>query len=281
MRSQAIAITLLLLTGLVPLHAAVTSSELNAVAAAPRPGMLPLDLPFQGEDGTTRPLKAWLGSTPSVWVLADYTCQTLCGPVISIVSGALARSGFRPGGDFRLIVIGLDPKDTASDARVLKRAQVGAGDLAAASTFLRGDASTIANLTGSLGFHYVYDDDHDQFAHPAAAFVVTADGRLSQALPGLAVDPENIRLALLSAGRGSIGTWTDHIRLLCYAYDPANGIYSVAIGRLLAVAGAATIAVLTLMIGTLLWHDHLGRRRQSAAPHRVAEEQTPTTGLFR
>lgn len=275
-RLPAIAIAGVLLGSTIPLHAAVTRQELGTVDAAPRPGSgLPLGLQLQGENGTTKSLQLWLGAQPSIWVLADYTCKSLCGPIISIVSDALAHSGLHSGADFRLIVVGLDPKDTATDAAAMKRAQVNDG-VAAASYFLRGDPEVVADLTTAFGFRSVYDRDRDQFAHPAAAFVVTPDGRVAQALPGIAVDPENIRLALLAASNRSIGTWTDHIRLLCYAYDPATGIYTVAIGRTLSVTGAATMAALALLIGYLLRRDHLARKRETAVHRGAAPSQTST-----
>ena len=134
----------------------------------------------------------------------------------------------------------------------MKQAQVGLdNNNSSASYFLRGDTEAIDTLTRALGFVSVYDRDRDQFAHPAAAFVIAPDGRLARALPGLAVDPLTIRLAIIDAGNGVVGTWTDHIRLLCYGYDPASGTYSVAIGRLWAASGGVTVAVLALLIGLL------------------------------
>jgi protein SCO1/2 len=261
------------------LHAAVTRTDLNKVGAAPPAhAALPLNLPLQGEDGTTKPLQFWLGRKPSVLVLADYTCETLCGSVISIVSDALAHSGLRPGGDFRLIVVGLDPKDTAADAARMKQAQVGLDSgRPAASYFLRGDAGAIDALTKALGFSSIYDRDRDQFAHPAAAFIIAPDGRLARALPGLTVDPVTIRLAIIDAGMGIVGTWADHIRLLCYGYDPASGTYSVAVGRILAVAGGATIAVLALLIALLLRREHVDRQTGTSAPRLTAQSRISTT----
>ena len=108
-----------------PANAGVSKAELAAVEAFPLPdAQLPLALSLQGEQGVAKPLQQWLGNTPSVWVLADFTCETLCGPVVSIVSDALAQSGLQPGADFRLFVAGLDPKDTAADAKAMKDAQV-------------------------------------------------------------------------------------------------------------------------------------------------------------
>ena len=255
-----IATLLLLFSGAVtPAIAALSESELGGIDAAPTPGIaLPGQLLLQGESGETRPIQGWWGPTPSIWIVADFTCRTLCGPVISIVSEALSRTRLRPGQDFRLIVVGLDPRDTATDAPTMKRAQVGTdGDLASHTYFLRGTASTIAQLTGAFGFRSAYDREHDQFAHPAAAFVVTPEGRIARAVSGLALDPTDLRLALVDAGQGRIGTWTDHIRLMCYGFDPAKGIYTAAVGRVLSTASAVTVVVLGLFIWLL-------RRRETA-----------------
>jgi len=259
-----------------PAHGGITQRDLTAVDAMPPPGAtLPPDLPLVDAKGIAKPLQFWLGTTPSVWVLADYTCETLCGPAISIVSDALARSGLRPGTDFHLVAVGLDPKDTAADAEHMKQALAGPIDKAA--YFLRGDTATIDVLTKALGFHSVYDRDRDQFAHPMAAFVLAPGGRLVRALPALALDPASIRLAIVDAGKGAVGTWADHIRLLCYGYDPASGTYAVAIGRILAATAAATILVLLLLIGFLLWHER-ARASAEASPHRSkVPSRTPTT----
>lgn len=277
-RALVFSIVAILILAAVPGRAAIVQRDLDLVGAAPPPkARLPLDSPLQGEDGSTKPLRSWLGATPDVLVLADYTCETLCGPVISIASDALAHSGLRPGQDFRLIVVGLDPKDTAAEAARMKQAQLGDdSEISKAAYFLRGDAGTIGTLSKALGFSSVYDPARDQFAHPAAMFVVTSDGKLARALSGLAVDPATIRLALVGAGKGKVGTLTDHIRLLCYGYDPARGTYSVAIGRLLAASGGATIVSLVLLIGLLLRAEG-ARRSQANARRFAARARTPTT----
>ena len=267
-----------LLVDTAPLHAALTRHDLSEVGITPPPGaVLPLDMVLEGEDGTKKPIQAWLGNKPSIWVLADYTCKTLCGPVVSIVSDALAHSGLRPGTDFRLVVVGLDSKDTAASAANMKQAQDALGSTSSASTFLRGDAGTIRALTMALGFRSVYDRENDQFAHPAAAFAIAPDGRLSQVLSGLDVDPTILRLAIVSASNGTVGTWSDHIRLLCYGYDPASGTYSVAVGRILAASASATIAVLILIIGLLLRRDFGLPRGGTSARHFAGQSRTRTT----
>lgn len=243
-----------------PAQAGLTTSELSQVALAPRTNaLLPLLLPLSDVSDRAAPLQSWLGGVPTVWILADYTCETLCGPAISIVSNALADTGLRAGQDYRLIVLGLDPKDGSAQALAMKSEQVSPREgLPEHSYFLRATASEVSTLTDAFGVRAIYDREHDQFAHPAAAFAVTPDGRISRALPALSVDATSLRLALVEAGQGRIGEWTDQIHLLCYGFDPASGTYTVAARRLLLAATSASVIALALLIGLLF-------RREAAA----------------
>ena len=260
-RAAAIAILAMLLAG-TPATAGVSVRELATVQAAPqlnRP--LPLALPLQGEK-ETKPLSQWLGARPSVWVLADYTCQSLCGPTISIVADSLRRSGLRPGADFRFMVVGIDPNDSMAGALAMKREQIGSDDdLAANSYFLRGGAKAIDELTSALGFRFRYDSEHGQFVHPLAAFVVTPDGRVARTLSALALDAASLRLALVDASRGQVGSVADHIGLICYGFDPVSGVYTLAVGRLLAGTAFMTIIGLAALIVLLLRREHVAASR--------------------
>ena len=242
-------------------QAAVTASQLEQIAAAPRLNtQLPLQTPMSDLTDRSAPLQIWLGGVPTVWILADYTCETLCGPAIAIVSSALADTGLKAGQDYRFIVLGLDPKDTAAQALAMKTAQLStAGGLPEHSSFLRAAAADVGTLTTAFGLRSVYDREHDQFAHPAAAFVVTRDGRIARALSALAVDANSLRLALVEAGQGHVGGWTDQIHLLCYGFDPASGTYTLAARRLLLVAASVSIIVLGGLIGLLLRRDFAAR----------------------
>ena len=244
-----------------PAHAAVTASQLGQVTLAPRvDAQLPLQTGMRDLNDRSAPLQIWLGGIPTVWILADYTCETLCGPTISIVSNALADTGLKAGKDFRLIVVGLDPKDSAAQAVVMKTAQLSTrGDLPDHSYFLRAAPPDLDKLTDAFGIRTVYDREHDQFAHPAAAFVVMSDGRISRALSALAVDADSLRLALVEAGRGHVGGWTDQIHLLCYGFDPASGTYTLAARRLLLAATSISVIALGGLLGLLLRRDFAAR----------------------
>ncbi|MGY3604182.1 MULTISPECIES: SCO family protein [unclassified Bradyrhizobium] len=261
MRAAAIATVAILLAG-VPAQARVNVSEMAGVEAVPPPnGSLPLSLLLQGEKDI-EPLREWLGATASVWVLADYTCKSLCGSTISIVAQALKDSGLKPGADFRFLVVGLDPKDSVADALTMKHDQIGSdGELVRNSHFLRTNAAAVRELTNAFGLHFRYDSEHDQFAHPLAAFVVTPDGRVVRGLSALALDAASLRLALVDAGRGQVGSVADHIGLICYGFDPVSGTYTLAVGRLLAGTALMTIIGLAALILVLLRREHVAPSR--------------------
>ena len=229
-----------------PAKAGIVEAEVKKVEAAPAPNAaLPLDLGFADESGRATTLRAALGGLPSVLIFADYTCRTLCGPILEFATSGLAKTGLRPGTDYRLVVIGIDPKDKPAAARAMRAAHIdGGGAINEAAVFLSGDDAAIHAVTRAAGLHYYYDAEHDQYAHPAAVYVVNAEGRVQRVLSPLGLDGADLRLALVDAGQGSVGTLADRIHLLCYGYDPVKGIYTERITTMLAFAAGLTLVVL-------------------------------------
>jgi protein SCO1/2 len=254
---------LALLAGLDAARADVSSAALDEIASTPKAdAQLPLDTAFVDEAGAPRSLRDALGGKPAVLVFADYTCRTLCGPIVAFAAAGLAKTGLAPGRDYRLVVIGIDPKDSLADAARFKTSHVGkSGALPAASVMLSGTSEAVRAVTAAAGYRFTYDRAHDQFAHPAAAYVVTGEGHIARVLSGLGLSGSDLRLALVDAGKGKIGTLADQIHLLCYGFDPARGIYTASITRLLNIGGALTVlAILTGIAGLTL-----ARRRGRAA----------------
>jgi len=58
-----------------------------------------------------------------------------------------------------------------------------------------------------------------------------------------------VRLGLIQASQGKIGTLADAVLLYCYHYDPKAGKYSAVINRIIQLGGGLTI----LSIGTVLF----------------------------
>ena len=105
--------------------------------------------------------------------------------------------------------------------------------------------------------------------------VLTPDGRLARYLFGIEYGPRDLRLALVEASAGKVGTPVDALLLYCYHYDPMTGRYGLVIMRAMRIAGAATVLALGAFIFIML-------RRKAPAPgvqHRrpAPSHQPPST----
>jgi protein SCO1/2 len=190
-----------------------------------------------------------MAGRPTLLVFADYTCNTLCSPILTRIGEAMAQSGLPPRG-YRLVVLGLDPKDGPRAAARMKQERIADPAVAASAVLLSGDEATVRRAADAVGYRYAYDAAHDQFAHPAAVLALTADGRLARVLSGLGTTTD-LRLALVEAGEGRIGTLRDRVRLLCYGFDPSVGVYTPSVHRALAAVSALTVLMLGAAIGWL------------------------------
>ena len=99
--------------------------------------------------------------------------------------------------------------------------------------FLTGDGAQIKQLAAAVGFRYAYDPASKQFAHPSGIMVLTPDGKLARYFYGVKYPSRDLRLGLVEASQGKIGTPVDQILLYCYHYDPATGKYGLLIAHVI------------------------------------------------
>lgn len=211
--------------------------------------MAPLDGTFQQEDGKTIPFSAMFdGKRPTVLVLAYYGCPMLCGLVLKGVSDTLQRLDWAPGDHYRIVTISIDPKEDAELAAAKKKSILGAATnavfRAAAEKnwhFLVGKAGSEKRVADAMGFRYKWDPEEKQWAHGAAIFFLSPTGKLTRVLFGLDFPPQDVKLSLLEAGEGKVGTLAEKLLLFCYHYDPKGNKYAILATRLMSLGGAVTV----------------------------------------
>ncbi|MEP6995946.1 MAG: SCO family protein, partial [Acidobacteriota bacterium] len=219
---------------------------------------LPLTLAFRDEAGRAVRLGDYFGRRPVVLALVYYNCPMLCTQVLNGLVASLNVMSLAAGEDFDVVAVSFDPRETPEMARAKKEAYLARYKHPAADAgwhFLTGQEAQIHALAQAAGFRYRYDSQLDQFAHASAIFVATPDGRLARYFYGIEYAPRDLRLALVEASAGRIGTPVDQILLFCFHYDPASGKYGATIVNMVRLAGLLTIALL----GSSLWV--LSRRR--------------------
>ena len=78
-------------------------------------------------------------------------------------------------------------------------------------------------------------------------------------------DPGDVRLALVEASQGAIGSPLDKFLLFtCYQYDPASGSYTASAIKIMRLAGAVTVTA--ILAGIVLLAFRGSRRQLRLAP---------------
>jgi len=220
-------------------------------------------LQFTDSHGETVSLgKYFEGERPVILVMGYYECPMLCNLVFNGMIDGLNALEWTPGEEFRMVTVSIDPGEGYQLAlakqenyiKALSR-EVPAGGW----EFLVADSSQSTALAEQLGFVYWYDADRDEYAHPAVIFVMTPDGVISRYLYGIDFKERDLRLSLLEASQGKIGTTIDRIILYCFHYDPDAKGYVVFAGNVMRLGGALTLIVLTVFVVMLFRRE---RRRR-------------------
>jgi len=222
---------------------------------------VPLDAPFVDEHGREVTLGDYFGKKPVVLVMAYYDCPMLCSMVLNGAVGSLQTLSLDAGKDFEFVVVSFNPGDTASSALTKKDAYLpryGRPRGEAGFHFLTGRESSIKALTSAIGFKYAYDPAIKQYAHPALVTVLTPAGRVSRYIYGIDFPAFDLRLALVEAASGKIGTPVDQMLLYCYHYDPATGRYGFAVLDATRIGGIAILVALGLFMFSSLRRERRG-----------------------
>ena len=225
---------------------------------------VPLDATFRDETGAVVHLGDFFSSgKPVVLSLAYDTCPMLCNLSVSGLASSLKGMTLDAGRDFEVVTLSFDPRDTPELSRVKKVAALARYGRAGGSTgwrFLTGDETQIKRVTGAVGFRYTWDAPSNQYAHPTGVVVLTPKGQIARYLFGVEYAPKDLRLSLVEASDGKLGSPIDQLLLLCYHYDAATGRYSrIALGAMRA-GGALTLLSLGALVAVMIVREKRARR---------------------
>jgi protein SCO1/2 len=216
---------------------------------------VPLNLPFRDEAGKIVHLSDYFKGKPVLLSLVYYRCPMLCTESLNGLLRAIRSIKFNAGREFNIVTVSFDASETPPLAAAKKQtyvARYGRPGADSAWAFLVGGKPSIRRLTESVGFRYAYDAELGQFAHGTGLVVLTPDGRVSKYLYGVEYSARDLKLALIDASAGRIGSPVDKILLYCYHYDPLTGKYNLRIFRVLRLAGAGTVFTIGAAILILL-----------------------------
>ena len=229
--------------------------ELNA--------QMPLDTPFTDENGKSVTLGSYLRQQkPVLLAFVYYGCPMLCTQLEQGVVGSLRMLSFNPGRDYDVVFISFDDRDSAQMATAKKKTAMDhfrRPETASGWHFLSGSKESIATVTNAANFHFNFDQKNNLFAHGSGILLLTPDGRISRYFYGVEFPGRDIRLGLVDASQGKIGTPVDKVLLFCFQYDPSAARYSATILSIMRVGAVLTIAGLLFVILFFWRRDHAAR----------------------
>jgi protein SCO1 len=209
---------------------------------------------FVDDKGEEKPLLDYFGKGhPIVIVPVYYDCPRVCGLILTAMVKLLNELPLTLGKDFKVVTFSFDPEETPSLAakraakfraqyRIPKDAEVG-------WEFLVGKEPSIQALLSDIGFKVT--PDQGEFAHSAAIMVLTPEGEISQYFTDINFPAWDVKLSLVEASSGKIGSPFDHFLLYCFRFDPTKGKYTWAAS--LALKGGTVAIALSLAL-FLVWY---------------------------
>ena len=197
-----------------------------------------LNAPFRStpasrdEAGRNVRLGDYFGRRPVMLALVYYRCTMLCSYILNGVVSGLRPLSLRPGRDFDVVAISIDPSEDSAAGRRKARSLRHIYSSKPGTDgwhFLTGREKDIRAVADAVGFHYRYDPKTQCSCTPAASWLLTPEGRVSRYFYGVEYTPKDLKLGLIEASGNRIGSPVDQILLFCYHYDPVTGKYGAVV----------------------------------------------------
>ncbi|WP_373047092.1 SCO family protein [Vulgatibacter sp.] len=235
----------------------VLPSDLEAVRVDERLGeMLPLDVVLTDHDGRQVKLGDYFDKgRPVIVNLGYYGCPMLCGLVINGLNKGLKGLDYLPGDEFDIVTVSIDPKEGTALAKQKRESileELGKDGAGKGWFFHTATEVEIKRLTDAVGFGYRWDEKGKQWAHAAVIMVASPEGKLARYLYGIEYTPKDLKLAVLDAAEGRVGSTTEQLLLFCYQYDAKAGGYVLFARNMMKLGGVVTLVTLGTFL-VVMW----------------------------
>ena len=212
-------------------------------------------------------------------------CPKLCSVQLENMVDTLKQIDFKIGSDFEMVSVTIDPTETPDRAKqnidiYLKRYNL--SEAKDGFHFLIGEEKNIRSLARETGFEYKYVDSQKLYSHPPVFILLSPKGKIVRYIHGLDYDPKTMRLALIEAAEGKIGSPINMASygLGCFVFDETTGKYTfqamalMRIGALLTLIGLAVTLIPYWFFRKGLRKNNSGQSPNDVSPTGTASQVT-------
>jgi len=191
------------------------------------------------------------GTRPVILSFNYSDCPKLCSVQLENMVDALSQIDLKVGADFQMTSISIDPNETTERSQEQIDIYTRRYNLASAREgfhFLVGEQDSITKITDECGFKYKYVEAQKRYSHPPLFLILSPKGKIVRYIHGLDYDPNTMKLALVEAAEGKIGSPLNlaSYGLGCFVFDETTGKYTFQAMALM--RGAAFFTILILLI---------------------------------
>ena len=212
-----------------------------------------LNLKFKNEQGEEVSLGSYFQSgKPVMLALVYFNCPSLCNFQLNGIVETLKKLEWTTGNEFEFVIASIEPTETPDLAKSKKESYMTVYDRKEGAKgwhFLTGSQESITALADQVGFRYKWVESRNEYAHTAATYVLTPEGKISRYLYGIGFTPKTLRLSLVEASNNKIGNAVDRFLLYCFRYDPEKRGYAFyAFNIMRAGAAVSVVALLAFLV---------------------------------
>lgn len=210
--------------------------------------MVPLDLTFLDEDGSSVTLKELMDGKPTLITLNYFKCAGVCSPQLNHLSDALAHVKLAEDTDYKVLTVDFAENETPAMAVTKKKNVLHAMQrdyIKDAWHFVIGENNSSGKLAEAVGFKYkaVKTPSGDiGYIHPAMAVMVSPKGMITGYLMGVNQLHTDITMAI---NESKIGRTRKPILRndapFCFTETPA---FDRAVNKMTRIVGVITILAL-------------------------------------
>ena len=215
-----------------------------------------LDLKFKNERGDIITLRDYFTQSdrPVFLTIIYYRCPTLCNFHLNGIAKVFKSLDWSVGKEFEFVALSMDPSETPElaskkwEAYVMDYIKDDTNRTGDGWHFLTGEEAQIKELADSVGFKYRWNAPIKQWIHPAVAYIITPDGKISRYLHGIEFGSRELKLSLMDAANGKIGSFIDKFALFCFQFDPNKNKYTLYAYNLMRIGGAITVILMAVFL---------------------------------
>ncbi len=216
-------------------------------------------LTFADDQGQTVSLGTYLkGDKPVLLAMVYYNCPSLCNFHLNGLTDTMKELKWTTGREYEFVAVSMDATETPDLASKKKINHLKVYDRPLGESgwhFLTGSKENVQKLADQLGFKFQWMADKQQFAHAAVAYVITPEGSISRYLHGIQVAPQTLRLSLIEASNGKIGSVFEQVLMFCFQFDPAKNKYTLYAWNIMRIGGILMVLALALFLIPVWWRD--------------------------